>query len=255
MTDTISDAPVGEGTLVTYFQPFYNLQTEALQGFEALARQVLPDGTVHAPTRMLATAEATGEMRDLDLRTLEDALAFKVAFRERHPDHSAIVSINLSWDLATSPLLVTEVGAARRRHGVGGDRVLLDVSSAIFRRLLDSDAQAFRRLGELQTQGIALCLDGFTAEDLDLLPSACAVPIDIIKLHPLLVAQDDRVPLAQVATAVQETGLPVVAAGVENAEELARVRDLGFEWAQGFHVGEPRDADAALQAPLSLAGS
>ena len=252
MSDTTNDPGAVEGSLVTHLQTFYNLQTGALQGYEALLRHRREDGGLESPGRMLATAEATGEMHGVDRRALDDALAFKARFREVHPDHRAIVSVNLSWDMVSSPLLVTEVSTALRRHRVTGDRLLLDITAGIFRRLLDSDAKAFARLGDLQKNEVTLCLDGFTAADLDLLPSAAAVPVDIIKLHPSLVAGEDRAALAEIASAVQEIGLPVVAAGVENAEELTLVRDLGFEWAQGFHLGEPLDADAALQAPLAL---
>lgn len=255
MTDRTHDSSRGEDSLVTYLQPFYNLQTNALQGYEALVRRRRPDGGIDSPGAMLATAEATGEMHALDLRILDDALEFKSRFRAEHPEHHSIVSVNLSWDVVSSPLLVTEVSGALRRHRVGGDRLLIDITAGIFRRLLDSDAKAFARLSELQKDEVTLCLDGFTAADLDLLPSASAVPVDIIKLHPALVAGEERAALAQIASAVQEIGLPVVAAGVESAAELDLLRELGFEWAQGFHLGEPVDAEAALRLPLTLPGS
>jgi len=245
----------GEDGLVTYFQPFYNLRTDALQGYEALVRHALAGGRVEAPGRVLATAEATGEMHGIDLRTLDDALEFKRRFRRAHPDHHAIVSVNLSFDLASSPLLVTEVDGALRRSGVSGDRLLVDITAAVFRRLLDSEPKALARLGDLQAHEITLCIDGFTADDLDLLPWEAAVPVDIIKLHPALVAGEDREGLASIAAAVQDVGLPVVAAGVENPAELDLVRDLGFEWAQGFHLGEPVGLDAALDLPLTLPAS
>ena len=34
-------------------------------------------------------------------------------------------------------------------------------------------------------------------------------------------------------------GLPVVAEGVETAEQLEALRSLGCRWAQGYHLGRP----------------
>lgn len=58
--------------------------------------------------------------------------------------------------------------------------------------------------------------------------------------------------LTELAAAVQEAGLPVVAAGVETPEQLQIVRDLDFEWAQGFLLGQPMEANEALTHPVSL---
>ncbi|WP_169316329.1 EAL domain-containing protein [Mobilicoccus pelagius] len=242
----------GEGGLLTHFQPFYNLRNDALQGFEALVRLRRPDGGIDAPRRVFAAVEATGEMRTVDLHTLDDALAFQARFRETHPEHHSIVSVNVSWDVVAGPTLVTEVNAVLRRHRITGDRLLVDLTADIFRRLFDADAKAFARLTQLQENEVTLCLDGFTPADLDLLPAAADVPVDIIKLHPKLVAGEQRAALTEIASAVQGIGLPVVAAGVESADALDLVRELDFEWAQGFHLGAPVDAEAALAAPLAL---
>ena len=41
-------------------------------------------------------------------------------------------------------------------------------------------------------------------------------------------------------------GLPVVAEGVETAEQLEALRTLGCRWAQGYHLGRPGAALRAL---------
>ena len=67
-----------------------------------------------------------------------------------------------------------------------------------------------------------------------------------------LVAGADRSTLTTIAAAVQDTGLPVLAAGVESDAGLDLARELGFEWTQGFHLGEPVGPDGALGGPLAL---
>ena len=117
-----------------------------------------------------------------------------------------------------------------------------------------ADGEALERLQLLQQRSVTFCLDGFTREDLDTLDWALEVPVDIIKLQPHEVAGashgDHR--LRELAEAIQEAGLPVVAAGVETPQQLELVRELGVEWAQGFLLGEPAPADAALGFPARL---
>ena len=50
-------------------------------------------------------------------------------------------------------------------------------------------------------------------------------------------------------------GLTTVAEGVETPEQLSALRDLGCDWAQGFHYARPLPAEtmrATLEAPGTL---
>lgn len=240
-----------ESTLVTFYQPFYNLQSGRLQGLEALARLRGHDGRPQVPAAFFAAAEAAGTMRAIDLRILDDALAHLAHWLRGEPRHELILSVNLSWHFVDHPEFVTDVTAALTRYQVPADRLLVDLTTATFRHLATTDEAALARLCRLQEREISFCLDGFTAADLDVLPDAASVPVDIIKLHPGQLATDSGL-LADLAGAVQDAGLPVVAAGVETRQQLDLVRELGFEWAQGFLLGEPTEADSALSHATSL---
>lgn len=247
--NTLADA------VVTYVQPFYNLRTSRLQGLEALARRECtgPRGT-EPSAGLLAQARQQGQAREVDLRVL-DATLGQLAHLQTLDDEgtsSLIVRVNVSEDTIAHPYLVADVTEALRRHDIPGDRLLVDIPTGLFRTLVaGEDGTVLDRLRQMQEGEIAFCLDGFTADDLDLLPVAVSVPVDIITLHPQVLAGETAV-LADLARAVQDAGLPVVAAGVETTEQLATVRDLGFEWAQGFLLGEPVPAGDAHDLPTCL---
>ncbi|GAB48200.1 EAL domain-containing protein [Mobilicoccus pelagius] len=254
---TDNGEPRGAGdAVVTYFQPFYNLRTGRLQGLEALARRERTDRSdderLHAG--FLAEAQERGRLREVDLQVLDEALGrFAHLHVPTDGDGDAprlIVRVNVSRDTIAHPYLVADVTGALERHGVAPDRLLVDIPTGLFRDLHAEDA-ALDRLRRLQDLEISFCLDGFTAKDLDLLPAAAAVPVDIITLHPSVLAGEDG-PLTDLARAVQDEGLPVVAAGVETPEQLTTVQDLGFEWAQGFLLGKPAPAGATLSHPVFL---
>lgn len=247
--------PPSDLDLETYFQPFYNLRSGQLQGVEALARRRVRDAQgdhTEGPADFFADVQASGRMREIDLRLLDAASAQVAAWRRGDAWRELIVSVNLSLEVIGHPDVVRDVTGALKRHGLPGDRLLIDIPTAAFRQLCGADPEALARLGELQEREIALCLDGFTAADLDVLAAAAAMPIDIITLHPRQLAAGTRAELATLAGAVQEAGLPVVAAGVETDEQLDLVRELGFEWAQGFLLGEPVPASDVLSHPPRL---
>ncbi len=248
-----------DSSVVTYFQPFYNLRTRRLQGMEALARRRSAEGGhTELPAAFFDDASASGRMRELDLQILDEALAVIAGSYRSGGCRELILSVNFSWDLVGSPAFVGEISRALARHDVPADRLLVDIPTAMFRRLICADSDYLTRLHQLQHKEIAFCLDGFTVTDLDILPAAVAAPVDIIKLHPrqLAVVGDDLATrkLSEIAAAIQDAGLPVVAAGVETVEQLDLVRDLGFEWAQGFLLGEPLPAEQALSHAPALAG-
>ena len=163
-----------------------------------------------------------------------------------------ILSVNLSAQSVRDRLFVPVIVATVARHQMPGDRLLIDLTTSTFRELLHEGEAAFAGIRALQKREITFCLDSFTARDVDLLDRDVEVPVDIVKLHPALVGGDEAA-LTDVARAVQEAGLPLVAAGVETSEHLLRVSRLGVEWAQGFYLGAPTIAEDALGHPATLA--
>lgn len=245
------DASAAPG-LETYFQPFYNLRSGELQGLEALIRRHNTEkGHTELPGDFFADAEATGAMRDIDLRMLDEALTHMERWHGEEGRSGLILSVNVSRATITQPAFADDVLNTLDRHRVPGDRVLLDITTSTFRDLA-AEGGALTSLRRLQEREITFCLDGFSPDDLDLLEAAAATPVDIIKLRPSLLTSGSDGQLAEVTKAIQNAGLPVVAAGIETAAQLELVRSLDIEWAQGFHLGEPTDADSALRYPQTL---
>lgn len=247
LTPTSGAGAFDDARVVTYLQPFYNLESGELQGVEALARLKDIDGSgFGSPAEFFEAAQAAGRMSEIDMHILDDALSeMRIQLDGGSP---LIVSVNLSWDSVGRTGFDADILTALDRHGIPGYRLLLDITTDSFRRLLADKEKGLDRLRRLQEHEISFCLDGFTVADLDILDAAAEVPIDIITLHPSQVADDDgsAVRLTQLAAAVQNAGLPVVAAGVETAEQLSLVRELGFEWAQGFGIAKPHEASTAI---------
>lgn len=239
--------------LVTYFQPFYNLRSDGLQGLEALARRSdAEDGRPSLPAAFLADDEAAEKVREIDLWILDDALSHLARWYEFDGRTELILSVNLARHTIRHPDLADEVIDILRRRGMPGERLLIDITVGTLRGFTDDTDHARANLSALRELGVTVCLDHFTAADVDVLDAATAVPVDIIKLDPRelrTLSEDD---LAKVARSIQDLGLPAVASGVESQEQLDLARRLDFEWAQGFFLGEPVEAAHALRPPSWL---
>ncbi|MDO5628756.1 MAG: EAL domain-containing protein [Mobilicoccus sp.] len=250
MTSETTAAPTDMG-LVAFYQPFYNLMSGEMQGVEALARRRTP-GAATLPEGLTEESETAPEVspRDIDLFILEDALGRLARWSNDAGKENLKLSVNLSVEFTTHPDMIEDIVSALRRHGVTPDRLLVDLSVAVYRRTTDN-TEFPQHVRELQDAGFTTCLDGFTIDDLDVLELALLNRVDIVKLHPSQPGMGEDM-LRYVAERVHEQGVPIVAAGVETAEQLDLVRDLGCAWAQGYLIGEPVEGDEVLSAPAAL---
>jgi EAL domain-containing protein (putative c-di-GMP-specific phosphodiesterase class I) len=74
---------------------------------------------------------------------------------------------------------------------------------------------------------------------------------DIVKLDRNLIVGIDRDPVRRSMVAAfvhfaNETGIALIAEGIESYEELETLRRLGVRHAQGFHLAVPTDLTTAL---------
>lgn len=237
--------------LVAYFQPFYNLGTSALQGVEALAR-LAGDAGASTPGPFFDAVRDSGRMAEVDRWILRQSVQQLSRLQQEADLRRLILSVNLSGEFVCSEGFHTEVLEELEAGGVAGDRLLVDISTATFRRLQGADSGAFARLVALQEQEVTFCLDGFTVDDLDLLPALTDARVDIVKLHPREIAEGDSDRLSAIVTAVHDAGLPAVVAGIETPDQLRQATELGFGWAQGFLLGAPAPGDEVLASPRVL---
>jgi diguanylate cyclase (GGDEF)-like protein len=233
------------------YQPIMRLDGNRLTGVEALVRWHHPTRGVVGPAEFIPAAERTGLIVPLGRFVLHETCRQAAAWlAEFGPEALMETGLNVSARQLHDPDFVAEVAGALADSGLPCERLVLEVTeSAVLR-----GQQVSRALYELDRMGIRLALDDFgTGESsLSLLR---AFPAAIIKLDKSFVDGieiDDGRPAAAdarqaVARAViqlaRALGLDTVAEGVESAEQVAVLRELGYTVGQGFHLAEPMSAD------------
>ncbi len=233
------------------YQPILRLDDHRMIGVEALVRWHHPTRGVVWPAEFIPAAERTGLIVPLGRFVLRETCRQTAMWlSEFGPDALQKAGPNVSARQLHDPDFVSDVTAALAESGLPSERLVLEVTeSAVLR-----GQQVSRTLYELDRMGIRLALDDFgTGESsLSLLR---AFPAAIVKLDKSFVDGieiDDGQPAAAdarqaVARAVIQLahalGLDAIAEGVESAEQAAVLRELGYSFGQGYHLGEPMTAE------------
>jgi diguanylate cyclase (GGDEF)-like protein len=252
--------------LALYYQPAADLASGTLVGVEALVRWRHPERGVLAPGAFLPAIEHTALMRELSRRVLAMAICQAGAwFRLDRPWR---VSVNLSATDLLDRSLVDDVAALLRRYGTPARRITLEVTESI---LMTDPIRAMEVLGELRGLGVSVALDDF-GTGWSSLTHLQRMPVDEIKIDRSFVAAmaTDASSAAIVSSTVDlahALGLRVVAEGIEDEATWTRLRAVGCDAAQGYHLSRPlppgeleasvdqigERSRAATQLPLSAA--
>ena len=233
------------GGLQMYVQPVIDLQTRRLVKVEALARLVMPDGSVVAPGVFLPLL-GTSELDRLFWLGLDQALGHLSNWDAR--GMRLTIAVNLPPSTLLDGCCIEAVDRALRRHAITPERLTLEIleSQTIETREQDVAIEQLRRLG------VKLAMDDL-GSGYSSLRRLSVLPFDTIKIDQSLLLQIRRAPvqtLSLVSTIVQmgrDFERQVVAEGLEDEAVIEAVRILGVGYGQGYGLGRPMPADDLLQ--------
>ena len=218
------------------FQPIVELDSGRTIAYEALSR--FPDDQAYAPDRWFDDAWRVGLGIPLELLAARIAAA---AALPRLPDKVGL-SIN------ASPPTVAARGFLQS-FGNRSNRVAVEVTEHL---RIDDNEDVRLNLSPLRAAGGQVAIDDFGAGYASL-QHILKISPEWIKLDISLTERIGRDPIAQaLATALvtfaEKIDVCVVAEGIEAADDLAMLRELGIRYGQGFHLGRPASLDEALAA-------
>jgi EAL domain-containing protein (putative c-di-GMP-specific phosphodiesterase class I) len=209
------------------FQSIAQLDPRRTIGYEALAR--FDHEPIRPPDLWFADAADVGLGVELELAALRAALQQLPSL-----DADAFLTLNISPATAITPQL-TALLARHPQH-----RLVLEITEHAqvenYDRLLDA-------LSRLRTAGVRLAVDDAGAGYASLQHILRLCP-DIIKLDTTLVRDINHDPIkralaSSLVTFARDIGSIITAEGIETAEELDTLVDLGVPWGQGYHLGRP----------------
>ncbi|WP_305787625.1 putative bifunctional diguanylate cyclase/phosphodiesterase [Symbioplanes lichenis] len=221
---------------VLHYQPVVTLPGGELTGVEALVRWVHPKRGLLGPGEFIPGAELTGMIVPLGRWVLREACRQAAAWERELGDRApGTMSVNVSARQLQNAGFAEEVAAVLAETGLAASRLTIEITESI---ALGGGA-THETLSELRALGVRLSLDDFGtgASTLSLLKNC---PVDQIKLDRSFAPGAGPDAIAGAVLQLARTmGVEAVAEGVETPEQAARLGDLGYLRAQGFHFARP----------------
>lgn len=233
------------GELRLRYQPKVALESDRIVGAEALLYWQHPERGMVPPSEFIPLAEETGLIVAIGSWVIEEACCEAARWRRSFPDIPPfVVSVNVSA-IQFGPELVDVVRRALSASGVEAAALCLEVTESI---LMDDTGESARILQELAGIGVSLSIDDFgtgyaSLSYLKRFPLH-ELKIDKSFVHGLGVNDEDTAIVAAIVAIAHALDLWVVAEGVETADQLQRLRTLGCEQAQGYHLARPGPPEA-----------
>ena len=224
-----------------YYQPTVSLSTGRINGMEALVRWEHPERGLLLPEEFVPLAEETGLIIPLGRWALREVCHHAREWAKEYPVAFPLtMSVNMSVKQFQEPYLVHELTALLREKELDPRCLQLEITESVF---VDDVEYATGLLGELGRVGIRLALDDFGTgySSLAFLRrfSMDKIKIDKAFIHELGVSEQGTAIVRLVIDLAHALGMQACAEGVETAEHLARLRDMGCDEAQGFYFWKP----------------
>jgi diguanylate cyclase (GGDEF)-like protein/PAS domain S-box-containing protein len=224
--------------LQLYYQPKVSLRSGRIVGAEALLRWRHPLRGLVSPGVFIPVAEETGLILDLGDWVLEEACRQVRAWRD---DNLIMppVAVNLSARQFDAGL-PARIAAVLERHRVQPDQINLEITESLLVRGTD---KVIAIMNELVAMGMSLALDDF-GTGYSSLAYLKKFPISTLKIDRSFVIglpyeENDCAIARAIVTMAQQLRQEIVAEGVETAEQMAFLRELGCDQLQGYLFSQP----------------
>jgi diguanylate cyclase (GGDEF)-like protein len=244
---------IAQGQIEPYFQPLVDLGTGRSWAVEALARWHHPRLGLLLPERFIELAEETDLINELGRDMLRAACRQAVVWRETVPGAAElVVSVNVSRLQFEDAQFAQLVAKTLALENLPARALMLELTEST---VASGAVGVMRHCEALRALGVRVAVDDF-GTGTSSLAELRNLPVDVLKLaKPFVDALEARPGEREFVRVIVELGrvlgLTVAAEGVETDGQLALLRELGVDVAQG-NLMAPAQAAAALEHHLGL---
>jgi diguanylate cyclase (GGDEF)-like protein/PAS domain S-box-containing protein len=237
------------GEFKVYYQTVVALEGGRIGGAEALVRWEHPKRGLLLPKEFLSVAEETGLIMRIGERVLREACHQMRAWQVRYPGTPPLtISVNLSTREFFHPKLIAEV---LDESEIDPATLQLEITEGAMTS--NGTYSTDRTLRNLKRMGVQLAIDDFGL-GYSSLSYLKRFPVDFLKIDRSFVAglgqepngvstKDTEIVKAMIDL-THALGLRVIAEGVETSEQLAQLRNMKCDLAQGNYFSEPLPSGA-----------
>ena len=248
------DEAIRCGYIWPSFQPIVELGTEAIVGFEVLARWKDTTHGAFSPTEFIPLAEKSGL-----IDSLTDNLVRRACSEASRWQGEFILAFNLSPGQFRDSDLFQTIRMIVNSTSFPPTRIHIEITEGL---LLENNETVQSNISAFKAAGMGVALDDF-GTGFASLTQLHAFPFDKLKIDKSFVTNivtdsGSRKIVESVIGLGQSLGMAVVAEGVETRQQADMLRLLGCDLGQGWLFGKPLNAaqtasllDHHLQKPLT----
>ena len=222
-----------------FLQPKYSTNGEELVGAEALVRWIRPDGSTIYPNDFIPLFENNGFILKLDYYMYRKALIW---LRERLDNGLPVVciSVNLSRLHNGDSHMAERLSRMAQDFEIPPQLIEFELTESAFS---ENETNVLEQLSILQKAGFAISIDDFGSgySSLNLLRKVRA---DVLKIDKGFLDETEDSErsaniIRDIVSLAKDIHMHVICEGVETAEQLAFLREIQCDYAQGYYFAKP----------------
>ncbi len=237
---------IARGEISLQYQPEYDLTTNTIGRFEALARWTHPTLGRIGPVSFIPVAEESGLIISLGAYVLERACTEARAW-QKIVDRPIQVAVNVSTKQFSQDSFFEEVAGVLHRTGLHPSLLQIEITESATLAGIERATEMMRRLHRI---GVSVAVDDFGTgySCLTYLPKLAfdTLKLDRSFVSGLMVRRETRSFVESIITMAHNLKMKVIVEGVETKEQLRLIRTLGADQAQGHFLGQPTSDPIAL---------
>ena len=230
-----------------HYQPIIDIETNNLMGFESLIRWHHPERGIIPSFEFIPVAEENNLILPIGNWILRESCRQLREWQNEFPEAANLtVSVNLSSKEFLQIDLAEQISETLRETGLNPHCLKLEITET---HVMENSEMAVTIMNRLCALGIKLSLDDF-GTGYSSLSYLHRLPVSSLKIDRSFVMQmaeskENEEIVRTIIKLAQNLKMQVVAEGIENAEQLARLRHLKCEYGQGYFLSKPLEAEKA----------
>lgn len=231
-----------------YFQPIVDLKTEAVVGFEALARwQSTKRGFVY-PDDFIPLAEETNLVMAIDFLILEKSCLQLKQWQAICGRNDLYVSCNLYGNQFFSATLPADIEEIIQRVGIKPSQLRVELTE---RALLENSDLVLENMNALKVLGVKILLDDF-GTGYSSLSYLHRFPIDVLKIDRSFINNvhehdNHQAIIKTIIDLATNLNMGTVGEGIENLADAELLTAMACRYGQGYYYAKPMAATDSEQ--------
>lgn len=237
-----------EGEFQVWFQPKFDMRNGKMIGAESLVRWIRPSGEMISPGEFIPLFERNGFIMPLDEyvweTTSRDIRDWLDQGLEMIP-----ISVNVSRLHLNDPEFCAKMIALSEKYRFPPHLLEMEITESAY---TEYPQKLYGIMDQLQEHGFQFSMDDFGSgySSLNVLKD---IPVNVVKIDLNFLRESRRGPeagrtvLEGTIKLVRSMGLPIIAEGVETAEQVQFLLNAGCTGAQGYYYARPMPEAAFLR--------